>query len=519
MKKLLVFLTAMILLFSVTACTGNNNEDYSEVKTGGPFYKWNFTDSGAIENVTGDCLTANGIKEPLSENQHYTLENDIVLKADKPWQVSFTGSHAVKQYYVPLCSREGMTKNGTTYIFLGNGYGVNVGRYSGSSPMNYGFAESALTEYETGTHTYTIRNEYNGKKYQVILYIDGNRIGAMQCGGKDVDFDLVLGATGASNTFYSPKGFKELTVDEASGTTSGTEHKIVSGTKIPATCISEGMSADLHCSVCGYVYKEASVLPVGDHSFGNDGICTVCGKNKVTSDLLAGKYLSVLGDSISSFNGISNGESYRRDIVNNAVHYYGNDGVTLNGTYWMQAANYYNMNICVNNAFAGDVVKNGGLNRSDKLHTDAGQKPDVILFYMGINDCGLTKKEPGTVSDYSALKKGNGYKTAANFAEAYAISIEKMRAAYPDAQIFCVTLLPQSHYGVARELVEAYSECIRTVAAHYGLPVIDFAKNSGITWENHLSYMKADKIHPKKEGMDLMAKTVIKALEEFYSNK
>ena len=43
------------------------------------------------------------------------------------------------------------------------------------------------------------------------------------------------------------------------------------------------------CSVCGYVYKEASVLPVGDHSFGNDGICTVCGKNKVTSDLLAGK--------------------------------------------------------------------------------------------------------------------------------------------------------------------------------------------------------------------------------------
>ncbi|MBR2327518.1 MAG: SGNH/GDSL hydrolase family protein [Clostridia bacterium] len=512
---------ALLLLCAVLAATVLPIGVFAvgDKEAGGPFYKWNFTDAGVIENVTGNCLTANGIKETVTENQYYTLEKDIVLEADKPWQISFTGSHVTSQFYVPLCSREGMEKDGTTYIFLGGGYGVNVGRYIGASPINYGFSEAALSAYVSGNHTYTIRNEYDGTKYQVILYVDGDRIGAMKSGNNDVDFDFVFGATGTSgvtHAFYSPKGFKNLTVNEARGTTSASEHTLVSGTEKPATCLKEGMSAEVYCSVCGYLQAEAAVLPVGDHSYGADGNCTVCGVNGIVSKLLKGKYISILGDSISSFNGISNGMSYREDIADNAVHYYGGNGVTLDRTYWMQTANRFGLNICVDNAFAGDVVRNGGLTRSDRLHTDAGQKPDIILFYMGINDCGLYKEAPGSVSDYSALKTGSGYKSAANFAEAYAISIEKMKAAYPDAQIFCVTLLPQSYYDVTESLVESYSEAIRTVAAHYGLPVIDFANNSGITWENHLNYMTADKIHPNADGMDLMAKTVIDAVEEFY---
>ena len=149
----------------------------------------------------------------------------------------------------------------------------------------------------------------------------------------------------------------------------------------------------------------------------------------------------------------------------------------------------------------------------------AEQIPSAF-FYKGINDSGLTKLQPGTVADYSSLKVGEDYIDPDNFAKAYAISIEKMQAAYPDAQIFCMTLLPHNYSSYlvddTASLVDAYNACIKMIADYYGIIVIDIAAESGITWENLSAYMKSDGIHPNKLGMDLIADVLIKALEDIY---
>ena len=492
-----------------------------EIEAGeGPFYKWDFDENGVPTNVTGNCLTANGIKDTIKENWHYTFDKDIVLQADKPWEISWKGNHATDYYYVLLCSRNGMEKDGTTYIFGGQTYGVHVGYYNGTSPVNYGFMSSELTKYATGTHTYTIRNEMNGDKYQMNLYIDGNLIGAMQ--NKDhgvANFELTFGATGThgvSADFYSPKNFTNVTVNEAIGATEIT-HTIVTVPGKDATCTSTGLTEGKQCSYCGLVTVTATVIPKVPHNIVN-GSCTICKKNELYL-ALEGKYVSILGDSISTFNGVSHSSPFYPN---------GRFSVTLNDTWWMQVINHFNMNLCVNVSIGGSQVQDGslpGVQRATMLH-NGDQKPDIILIYLGINDLGTYTQytAPGTV-DYNALKVDGVYKTPANFAEAYAIMLSKMQAAYPDAQIFCVTLMPQRYTGSSnyqkdwndKDDIDAHNECIRAVAAHYGVPVIDMAENSGITWDNYMDYMP-DRIHPDVEGMGMMANCIINGMTAYYAD-
>ena len=105
-----------------------------------------------------------------------------------------------------------------------------------------------------------------------------------------------------------------------------------------------------------------------------------------------GKRLSVFGDSISTFEGISNNAQINSTIGDNAVYYHGNDhGLTAaENTYWGRFCENVGTLLCVNNSWSGDSMRGGRFQtRARNLHKNTGAtsvEPDIIFVYFGIND-------------------------------------------------------------------------------------------------------------------------------------
>ena len=221
-------------------------------------------------------------------------------------------------------------------------------------------------------------------------------------------------------------------------------------------------------------------------------------RETVKETLLSGKYISILGDGISTYAGVSNDSLVRDDLSDNINPYYNIYNMDQNDTYWQKAINYFGMNLCVNNSIAGGKVTQVDVARVEKLATDAGQNPDIILFYMGINDA-----ETGITYD--------------GFSCAYEDAIDGINSKYPDANIICLTLLPySSQNNIGNATIDQYNKMIKIIAQYMGVTLIDIAENSGITWYNYTDYMLDDGIHPNKEGMDLIADALINGLKELY---
>ena len=119
-------------------------------------------------------------------------------------------------------------------------------------------------------------------------------------------------------------------------------------------------------------------------------------KLEAVKEKYEGKTLSILGDSISTFSGYSNNTDYNSTIGGNAIWYPTNNTNFYNYsyTYWGRLLNDLGMELCVNNSWSGSRVYNSAPNRALELDNDNGTAddptddiaPDVIFFYMGIND-------------------------------------------------------------------------------------------------------------------------------------
>ena len=67
------------------------------------------------------------------------------------------------------------------------------------------------------------------------------------------------------------------------------------------------------------------------------------------STSFAGKKVSILGDSISTFEGVSNNTAYNSTIGGNWIYYTdGLHGVSLHDTWWQQIIDTLDMELCVN---------------------------------------------------------------------------------------------------------------------------------------------------------------------------
>lgn len=214
--------------------------------------------------------------------------------------------------------------------------------------------------------------------------------------------------------------------------------------------------------------------------------------------------ISILGDSISSYFGVSNNASTNASLATNPAYYNTDmdksDLDSVNDTYWKLAADALNLEICVPNGCAASRVTDTipdaegyenvvtGLARANSLHRADGTNPDIIFVLLGTNDIG------GGIS-------------VGEFKTAYRTLLETIKQNYPNAEIYVGTLIPQNR-DVTPENNDAYNAAIKDVARILEITVVDIATDSGITWNNYTE-QTADNLHPNKSGMARIAQCLI----------
>lgn len=245
----------------------------------------------------------------------------------------------------------------------------------------------------------------------------------------------------------------------------------------------------------------------------------------LSNSIYKDKYLSILGDSISTFKGVSNDAS--KGLSKNAVFYTGsNSGVSsVNDTYWMKTINALGMKLCVNNSWSGGyLIKHrpnvGAENDSDGSISNAMVRckalhngsitPDVIIIMIGINDF-IANIQLGSFNDDStSLPSGD---TATTIREAWANLINNTCTTYPKAEVYLMTY-PQARVDVGTSggaRLEDYRDSVREVAELFGIKVIDLAR-CGIKTQNASLYLPDD-LHPNAAGHSLMANEIIRTLD------
>lgn len=307
--------------------------------------------------------------------------------------------------------------------------------------------------------------------------------------------------------------------------------------------ISDFVDATGHdCQIYDSYNFDATVSKNGTVS----GVCTKCGKATKelvgSADLLkaafGGKKISILGDSISTFYGVSDGVAAdtTNSTIKDSVLYYDEShakalGVTRESTWWQRTADALGAEILVNNSWSGSYIKDASTNtrstpgayldRCVNLHdntgANTGTNPDIILVYMGTNDYYKYKTTHGSADsvDYSALssKTGNDY-IPSSVAEAYAIMLYKMKLAYPNAEIYCLNVLESSS---SDNSLKSFNSMIAGVAKNMSAKYVDIAENSGIkkgeSYENYVPFDDGDgtpnSLHPNSTGMYSISQCVI----------
>ena len=246
-----------------------------------------------------------------------------------------------------------------------------------------------------------------------------------------------------------------------------------------------------------------------------------------TQGKLNGKKLSILGDSISTYKGVSNNAEINSTIENNEV-FYGTQNTTVaeSDTWWQQAADNTGMSVLVNNSWAGanvatnfgNTTKGGCTARAENLHNNDGENPDIIAVYMGINDNGCLTGL-GSFNDVSDIWNGTAYVGNTElFATAYATMVHKIVTKYSAADVFLFTL-PRNNYlwqGTKEQykaLQDEYNKMICKIAGVFGCKVVDLATAVGEDYSDYLT----DTIHPNAKGMDIITAAFETALYSYYS--
>ena len=238
---------------------------------------------------------------------------------------------------------------------------------------------------------------------------------------------------------------------------------------------------------------------------------------------LNGKKLSILGDSISTFDG------YIPTDYN--IYYPGSGEIsTVEKTWWYQVMAATGMELNANasssnTTVTGDPADTTGsapgrsLKRmGDLTPGDNGANPDILIVFMGTDD--FHKSVP--LGSFDGPSKQEDTVTN-NFCDAYELMLQKLNALYPDTQIYFCTLL-ETNAGDTDEHPDTYpctnkngntigdfNAEIATIASAYNYPVID-VHNCGITYEK-LGEYTSDGVNPNAAGAALIAEYIINDLQ------
>lgn len=255
---------------------------------------------------------------------------------------------------------------------------------------------------------------------------------------------------------------------------------------------------------------------------------------------LVGKYISVLGHSIDSYEGVSNDTAANSSIGNNSCTYGPEKtwNLSVEDMWWSQVTKDTGMEMLVCNASSGSavsydsgtdgIIKKASEERAVHLHDDNGEnngvEPDVIAVTLGVNDF-RSAQGIGDFSEtiWNSICTGNdtdGYTYVARgkyFADHYAIMLHKMTKRYPNADVFVFNIFESSEELMSANAasLSAYNDMIDTIAAYFGVTVVDTYNDSGINKDNASTYTY-DGLHLNVAGMKKYAEAFEITLKQKY---
>lgn len=230
---------------------------------------------------------------------------------------------------------------------------------------------------------------------------------------------------------------------------------------------------------------------------------------------LKGKTVSILGDSISTYQGY---------IPEKYACFYpdkDNDVQSVTQTWWMQMLYHTGMRLLTNGSYSASTVC-GSSHTEDssagcsnrrllELRGADGSVPDVILVYMGANDFFRSVE----LGEYAGVPVHRADRYVWNFTEGYELMLQKLQALYPSSRIYCMTLIEANSGDHPRinengNMIADFNRRIRETAAAHGVPVIDVHNCGMEVYE--LNRYTSDGTHPNREGAAKMAAYVTNAL-------
>lgn len=250
-----------------------------------------------------------------------------------------------------------------------------------------------------------------------------------------------------------------------------------------------------------------------------------------------GKTVSIIGDSISTFAGyIPSG--YATFYPNSATAQDGTGSLTaVEQTWWYKLCQESGLTLLKNASWSGSWVTgnstltttSGAISacstkRINDIAGDNGEAPDIILCYIGINDLfnSNVATRGATLGDWTPdeeiVEEGN----VMEFSAAYGLMLKKIITAYPEAKVFCCTLLttgrsykdtdgietfPTSHLSTTLNQV---NNKIREIANGIGCNIIEI-HNCGINYFNIGKYT-IDMTHPNADGATLIKNQMLAEL-------
>ena len=274
-----------------------------------------------------------------------------------------------------------------------------------------------------------------------------------------------------------------------------------------------------------------------------------------TGSDFSGVKLSLIGDSISTYYGVSNSSTYNPLYLSTSEAtfgtYYGNtshgdyaefSSVGRYDTWWQQTVDTLGMDLLVNNAWSGSFTlidqgqsntteypAAGYKNRAVNLHKGT-TKPDIICVYLGTNDIAYysdysvgTKANVDTASERNALYTSvNNYKTPSTVIQAYYIMISRMLATYPNAEIYCIlpTICQTAMSAGRKGALLDFNDGVRYIVDYYAgagkdIFLVDLPENSGLVDETVVrNYYYCNNVHPSCEGMDFITSCVVSEILE-----
>ena len=214
--------------------------------------------------------------------------------------------------------------------------------------------------------------------------------------------------------------------------------------------------------------------------------------------MLKGKLLSVLGDSVSTYYGVSNDADANKTTISNPSYYYKRH-FPVESAYWHIILDRYGMSLCVNNSWSGGNLSGrdnscSGVSRATELHRDSGETPDLIIVFMGLNDL------------------GRGIDTSV-FAADYELTLLRIKEKYPNARVCCVNM--PDRYGAFPERTAEFNSAIEEAASRMGdgFFVAHLYDYKFSDFDDYY-YMTFDGLHPNFKGMEIIADVICKAMDE-----